>query len=69
MNIRYDDALIAADRVVMFRSLVKQLAAAHGYQATFMAKPFFEDSQATAFTPTTPFGRAGSNVLSAMTAN
>ncbi|MEM7045354.1 MAG: glutamine synthetase family protein [Pseudomonadota bacterium] len=44
VNIRYDDALIAADRVVMFRSLVKQLAAAHGYQATFMAKPFFEDS-------------------------
>jgi len=44
VNIRYDDALIAADRVVMFRSLVKQLAARHGYQATFMAKPFFEDS-------------------------
>ncbi len=44
VNIRYDEALIAADRVVMFRSLVKQLAAAHGYQATFMAKPFFEDS-------------------------
>ncbi|MGI9418713.1 MAG: glutamine synthetase family protein [Geminicoccaceae bacterium] len=44
VNIRYDEALIAADRVVMFRSLVKQLAAHHGYQATFMAKPFFEDS-------------------------
>lgn len=44
VNIRYDEALLAADRVVMFRSLVKQLAAAHGYQATFMAKPFFEDS-------------------------
>ena len=28
----------------MFRSLVKQLAIAHGYHATFMAKPFFEDS-------------------------
>ncbi|MCE2516470.1 MAG: glutamine synthetase [Alphaproteobacteria bacterium] len=42
VNIRYDDALIAADRVVIFRSLVKQLALAHGYKATFMAKPFFE---------------------------
>ena len=44
MNIRYDEALLAADRVVMFRSLVKQLAHAHGYLATFMAKPFFEES-------------------------
>ncbi len=44
VNIRYGEALEAADRVVMFRSLVKQLAHAHGYLATFMAKPFFEQS-------------------------
>lgn len=44
VNIRYDEALLAADRVVMFRSLIKQLAAAHGYLATFMAKPFAEES-------------------------
>lgn len=44
VNIRYDEALLAADRVVMFRSLVRQLATAHGYRATFMAKPFFEES-------------------------
>jgi len=44
VNIRYDEALLAADRVVMFRSLVKQLATAHGYKATFMPKPFFEES-------------------------
>ena len=44
VNIRYDTALLAADRVVMFRTLVKQLAGAHGYKATFMAKPFFEES-------------------------
>lgn len=44
VNLRYDEALIAADRLVMFRTLVKQLANAHGYQATFMAKPFFEES-------------------------
>ena len=44
VNIRYDEALLAADRVVMFRSMVKQLACAHGYKATFMAKPFFEES-------------------------
>ncbi|MEC8121351.1 MAG: glutamine synthetase family protein, partial [Pseudomonadota bacterium] len=44
VNIRYDSALIAADRVVMFRSLVKQLAAKHGYLASFMAKPFLSES-------------------------
>ncbi len=44
VNIRYAAALEACDRVVMFRSLVKQLATAHGYRATFMAKPFSEES-------------------------
>ena len=44
VNLRYCDALDAADRVIMFRSLVKQLAHHHGYIATFMSKPFFEQS-------------------------
>lgn len=44
VNIRYGEALEAADRVVLFKSLVKQLAVAHGYHATFMSKPFFEES-------------------------
>lgn len=42
VNMRYDSALLAADRVVMFRSLVKQLATRHGYMASFMAKPFID---------------------------
>lgn len=44
VNIRYDEALLAADRAVTFRNVVKQLAFKHGYKATFMAKPFFEQS-------------------------
>lgn len=44
VNIRYDDALQSADNVVMFRTLVKQLASSHGFMATFMAKPFLEQS-------------------------
>ena len=44
VNIRYDDPLISADRVVMFRSLVKQIANQHGYLATFMPKPFINES-------------------------
>jgi len=42
VNIRYGHALETADRVVAFRGMVKQLAIAHGYRATFMAKPFFD---------------------------
>ncbi len=44
VNIHYDEALKAADRVIMFRSLVKELAHRHGYIATFMAKPFIDQS-------------------------
>ena len=44
VNIRYNEALVSADRLVMFCAMVKQLAATKGYQATFMAKPFIETS-------------------------
>ena len=44
VNIRFDEALIAADRVVTFRGLVKELGNTHGYHATFMSKPFFAES-------------------------
>ena len=44
VNLRHDAALLAADRVVMFRSLVRQLAARHGFHASFMAKPFPTES-------------------------
>lgn len=44
VNIRYSEALAAADRVVAFRSYVKELAMTQGYLATFMAKPFIDQS-------------------------
>lgn len=44
VNIHYDEALKSADQVIMFRSLVKKLAHVHGYLATFMAKPFIDQS-------------------------
>lgn len=44
VNIRYGEALQSADQVVLFRSVVKELAHKHGYYATFMAKPFIESS-------------------------
>lgn len=44
VNIRYGEALESADRVIMFRNLVKELAQTKGLLATFMAKPFIDQS-------------------------
>ncbi|MGE4482595.1 glutamine synthetase family protein [Acidocella sp.] len=44
VNIRYADALTSADNVVKFRNLVKELAHTKGLLATFMAKPFIDQS-------------------------
>lgn len=63
VNIRYGEALETADRVVIFRSLVKQLAAVHGYKATFMAKPFLEES-GNGFHTHYSIWRDGKNVFS-----
>lgn len=44
VNIRYGEALETADRVIKFKSLIRQLAIANDYLATFMPKPFFDQS-------------------------
>jgi len=44
VNIRYGGALESADRVVMFRSMVKEVSAQQDYLATFMSKPFIDQS-------------------------
>ena len=44
VNICYGEVLEAADRVVAFRAFVKEIAARHGWLATFMAKPFAGES-------------------------
>lgn len=63
VNIRYDEAMTTADNVIMFRSLVKQLAHAHGYLATFMSKPFLDQS-GSGFHTHYSLWRDGSNVFS-----
>jgi glutamine synthetase len=40
MNWEYDDVLVTADRHVFFKYMVKTLAEAQGFRATFMPKPF-----------------------------
>ncbi|MFP8957723.1 type I glutamate--ammonia ligase [Natrialbaceae archaeon A-CW3] len=39
INFEYDDALTTADNVGTFRTVVRAIAAEHGYHATFMPKP------------------------------
>ena len=41
---RYDDALAMADKTITYRIVVKEVAAWHGYYATFMPKPLFGEN-------------------------
>ena len=40
INWDFDDALVTADRVVLFKYMARALAERHGLRATFMPKPF-----------------------------
>jgi glutamine synthetase len=44
VNIRYADALTTADRTMLFKMGVREIAAQRGYKTTFMAKPFVDQS-------------------------
>lgn len=44
INLRYTDAVEMADRCVIYKTAVKEVAAAHGRSATFMAKPVMAES-------------------------
>jgi glutamine synthetase len=41
IDLRYDKALEMADKVIIYRFLVKEVARQNGYYATFMPKPIF----------------------------
>ena len=44
LNLTYQDAVEMADTNLIFKNAVKEIAAAAGRSATFMAKPFFDDA-------------------------
>ncbi len=44
INLEYDDALVMADKTVQFKNAVKEIARKHGLYATFMPKPWAEES-------------------------
>lgn len=43
IDLRYADALTMADNIMTLRAVVKEVAAAQGYKATFMPKPFKDE--------------------------
>src|ERR687895_2554096 len=44
IDMRYTDALAMADHTMTYRLIVKEVAAWHGYYATFMPKPLFGEN-------------------------
>ena len=44
INLTYQDAVVMADINLLFKNAVKEIAAANGVSATFMAKPHFDDA-------------------------
>ncbi len=44
IDMRYDDGLKMADKLVTLRTVVKEVARQHGYYATFMPKPIFGEN-------------------------
>src|SRR5256886_15532684 len=44
IDMRFDDAVAMADKTLTYRLVVKEVAAWHGYYATFMPKPLFGEN-------------------------
>lgn len=58
-----DDPVRAADHAVMLKRLVKGVAGAHGLAASFMAKPFFDQSSNGMHMHFSVLDRTGSNIF------
>ena len=60
---RYADALAMADYTITYRLIVKEVAAWHGYYATFMPKPLFGENGSGMHTHMSLFTRRPQPVL------
>ncbi len=58
------DALTAADNAALFKSIIKQVAMQHGYRATFMPKPW-EEQSGSGMHVHTSLSDAGTNTFAA----
>lgn len=63
INIGYADAMTAADNTVLFKSIVKQVAVQHGLRATFMPKPWIDQSGSGMHVHTSLLAADGSNAF------
>lgn len=63
INIGHADALTCADNTVLFKSIIKQVAVANGLRATFMPKPWAEQSGSGMHVHTSLAGTDGSNAF------
>ena len=59
------DALRAADEAVMYKRIAKGVATRHGYEATFMAKPFMKQSGSGLHLHVSVNDAAGKNIFAA----
>jgi glutamine synthetase len=60
-----DDVLAAADVAQMFRRLVRSVVASHGFEATFMAKPYSDNPGSGMHAHVSMLDMDGNNVFSA----
>ncbi|ADD05037.1 glutamine synthetase [Natrialba magadii ATCC 43099] len=63
INFTYDDALSTADNVATFRTVVRAIAAEHGYHATFMPKPIAKVAGSGMHTHLSLFTEDGENAF------
>jgi glutamine synthetase len=68
LTLHHQNALRAADDTWLFKTLIKGLARQHGYVATFMAKPFDDDTGNGMHMHFSVMDKAGNNVFNDGTA-
>ncbi|WP_372612461.1 glutamine synthetase family protein, partial [Halomonas sp.] len=67
--IHCDDAMIACDSAVLLKRLIKGVALAHGFEATFMAKPYGLEAGNGTHVHISLLDEAGNNVFAAADGN
>ena len=64
INLQHSDRLLeAADQCIMFRRAVKSIARKHGFEATFMSKPYAENSGSGLHLHVSLLDKQGNNVF------
>ncbi len=59
-----EDVMAAADQCVLFQRIVRGVALKHGYQASFMAKPYLQEAGNGFHFHASLYGASGENILS-----